>query len=152
MGTKEVILEVFGFSYEKLRELAIAMANRLESIRGLSDTKIRMREGRPEMQLLIDKKEASLNDLTVSDTGNQVHGQMRGFRATVYHTEGREVETISRLDEKYRKTFKDLHNLIMTTNKGQSVLLDQISDFKFGLGPSEIWRKDKNRMIQVPLL
>ncbi len=149
VGTKEVILEVFGFSYEKLRELAIAMANRLESIRGLSDTKIRMREGRPEMQLLVDKKEASLNDLTVNDAGNQVHGQMRGFRATVFHTEGREVETISRLDEKYRKTFKDLHNLIMTTNKGHSVLLDQITDFKFGLGPSEIWRKDKNRMIQV---
>ena len=149
VGTKEVILEVFGHSYEKLRELAIAIANRMESVRGLSDTKIRMREGRPEMQLLVDKKETGLHDLSVQETGNQVHGQMRGFRATVYHTEGREVETISRLDEKYRKTFKDLHNLILTNKKGDSVLLDQVSAFKFGLGPSEIWRKDKNRMIQV---
>jgi hydrophobic/amphiphilic exporter-1 (mainly G- bacteria), HAE1 family len=87
--------------------------------------------------------------LTVGDTANQVHAQMRGLRATVYHTEGTEVETISRLDEKYRKTFKDLHHLIMTNRENESVLLDQISDFKFGLGPSEIWRKDKNRMIQV---
>ncbi len=149
VGTKEVVLEVFGFSYEKLRELAIALANRMEGVKGLSDTKIRMREGRPEMQVIINKKEAGLHNLSVSDTGNQVHGQMRGFRATVFHSEGREVETISRLDEKYRKTFKDLHNLIMTTKKGDSVLLDQISQFKFGLGPSEIWRKDKNRMIQV---
>lgn len=149
VGTKEVVIEVFGYSYEKLRELAIGIANRLETIKGLSDTKIRMREGRPEMQLLIDKKQAGLHELSVSDAGNQVHGQMRGFRATVYHTEGREVETISRLDEKYRKTFKDLHNLIMTNRQGDSVLLDQISAFKFGLGPSEIWRKDKNRMIQV---
>jgi HAE1 family hydrophobic/amphiphilic exporter-1 len=142
-------LEVFGYSYEKLRELAIAIANRLEAIKGLSDTKIRMREGRPEMQVLVNKREAGLRDLTVGEAGNQIHGQMRGFRATVYHTEGREVETISRLDEKYRKTFKDLHNLIITTKKGDSVLLEQFSDFKFGLGPSEIWRKDKNRMIQV---
>lgn len=149
VGTKEVVIEVFGFSYEKLRELAIAIANRMEGVKGLSDTKIRMREGRPEMQLIINKKDAGLHGLTVGDTGNQVHGQMRGFRATTYHTEGREIETISRLDEKYRKTFKDLHNLIMTTKKGDSVLLDQVSSFKFGLGPSEIWRKDKNRMIQV---
>jgi HAE1 family hydrophobic/amphiphilic exporter-1 len=149
VGTKEVVIEVFGYSYEKLRELAIGIANRLETIKGISDTKIRMREGRPEMQLHIDKKESGLHNLTVADTGNQVHGQMRGFRATVYHTEGREVETISRLDEKYRKTFKDLHNLIITSKKGDSVLLDQVSSFKFGLGPSEIWRKDKNRMIQV---
>ncbi len=149
VGTKEVILEVFGYNYEKLREIAIAIANRMESVRGLSDTKIRMREGRPEMQVMINKKEAGLHNLSVSDTGNQIHGQMRGFRATVFHSEGREVETISRLDEKYRKTFKDLHNLIITTKKGDSVLLDQVAQFKFGLGPSEIWRKDKNRMIQV---
>ena len=149
VGTKEVILEVFGHNYEKLRELAIAIANRMESVKGLSDTKIRMREGRPEMQLLVDKKEVGLHGLTVQDSGNQVHGQMRGFRATVFHTEGREVETISRLDEKYRKTFKDLHNLILTNRRGDSVLLDQVTGFKFGLGPSEIWRKNKNRMIQV---
>ncbi len=149
VGTKEVILEIFGYNYDRLRELAIAIANRMEGIKGLTDTKIRMREGRPEMQVLINKKRAGLYDLTVGDTANQIHGQMRGFRATVYHTEGTEVETISRLDEKYRKTFKDLHHLIMTSKNGDSVLLDQLSDFKFGLGPSEIWRKDKNRMIQV---
>ncbi len=149
VGTKEVILEIFGFDYEKLRELAIAIANRLQSVKGLSDTKIRMREGRPEMQLLIQKKKAGLSELTVSEVANQVHGQMRGLRATVFHTEGKEVETISRLDEKYRKTFKDLHRLIITSKEGDFVLLDQVSDFKFGLGPSEIWRKDKNRVIQV---
>lgn len=149
VGTKEVIIEIFGYSYEKLREMAIAVANRMESVKGLTDTKVRMREGRPEMQVQVDKKKAGLAELTVSDTANQIHGQMRGLRATVYHTEGTEVETISRLDEKYRKTFKDLHHLIMTNKSGDPVLLDQIADFKFGLGPSEIWRKDKNRMIQV---
>ncbi len=149
IGTKEVILEVFGYSYDKLRELAIAIANRMEGIKGLTDTKIRMREGRPEMQILVSKKRAAAYGLTVNDISDQVHGKMRGLRATVYHTEGREVETISRLDEKYRKTFKDLHNLIVTTKEADPILLDQVADFKFGLGPSEIWRKNKNRMIQV---
>ena len=149
VGTKEVIIEVFGYSYEKLREIAIAIANVLQGVKGLSDTKIRMREGRPEMQVVIDKKKAGFEGLTVSNTANQIHGQMRGLRATVFHTEGKEVETISRLDEKYRKTFKDLHNLIMSTDKGDPVKLDQVADFKFGLGPSEIWRKDRSRMIQV---
>lgn len=149
VGTKEVILEVFGHKYDKLRELAMAMANRMEQIKSLTDTKIRMREGRPEMEILVNKKKAGLTGLTVADTANQIHGQMRGLRATVFHTEGKEVETISRLDEKYRKTFKDLHHLIMTGEDGNPILLSQIADFKFGLGPSEIWRKNKNRMVQV---
>jgi HAE1 family hydrophobic/amphiphilic exporter-1 len=29
------------------------------------------------------------------------------------------------------------------------IYLDQVTDFKYGLGPSEIWRKNKTRMIQV---
>ncbi len=149
VGTKEVTIEVFGYSYEKLREIAIAIANRLGQIKGLTDAKIRMREGRPEMQVIINKKKAGAHSLTVSEAANQIHGQMRGLRATVYHTEGQEVETISRLDEKYRKTFKDLHNLMITNKEGDPVLLEQLADFKFGLGPSEIWRKDRNRMVQV---
>ena len=102
------------------------------------------------MHLLVNKRKAGLYDLTSTDLANQVHGQMRGFRATVYHTEGKEVETISRLDEKYRKTFKDLHHLIMTNRTfGDPVYLKQVSDFEFGLGPDEIWRKDKSRFVQV---
>lgn len=150
IGTKEVILNIYGYQYDKLRELAIAVSNRMESIRGLTDVKIRMREGRPEMHVLVNKKRAGLYDLTSTDLANQIHGQMRGFRATVYHTEGKEVETISRLDEKYRKTFKDLHHLIITNRTfGDPVYLKQATDFEFGLGPDEIWRKDKNRFVQV---
>lgn len=149
VGTKEVILEIFGYDYDKLREMAIAIANRVQEIKGLSDTKIRMREGRPEMQVKVNKKLAGTHGLTVNDAANQIHGQMRGFRATVFHTEGKEVETITRLDERYRKTFKDLHKLVLTTKDGDPILLDQVADFKFGLGPSEIWRKDRNRMVQV---
>jgi HAE1 family hydrophobic/amphiphilic exporter-1 len=149
VGTKELIIEVFGHNYEKLRELAVAISNSLGKIPGLTDTKIRMREGRPEMQVLVDKKKAGTYTLTTKEIADEIHGQMRGLRATMFSTESTEVETISRLDEKYRKTFKDLHNLIMTPREGDPVLLKQMTDFKFGLGPSEIWRKDKNRVIQV---
>jgi HAE1 family hydrophobic/amphiphilic exporter-1 len=125
------------------------MATRLGEIHGLTDTKIRMREGRPEMGIKIDKKKAAAFGLTVSDVATMIHAQMRGLRATLFHSEAQEVETIARIDEKYRRTFKDLHKLILTTPDGRRIFLDQIADFEYGLGPSEIWRKDKNRMVQV---
>jgi len=149
VGTKEIILDLFGFDYDILRELAISMATRMNGIKGFTDTKIRMREGRPELGLNIDKQKAGLYELTVNDIANSVHAQMRGLRATLFHTESSEVETIARLDEKYRKTFKDLHNLILIKDDGTRVTIDQVADFKYGLGPSEIWRKNRSRMIQV---
>ncbi len=149
VGRKEIILDVFGYDYDILRELAISMATRLNGVKGFTDTKIRMRQGRPELGLKVDKQRAALYGLSTRDVGDSVHAQMRGLRATLYHTQASEVETITRLDEKYRKTFMDVHYLLFVKDDGSRVYLDQVADFKFGLGPSEIWRKNKSRMIQV---
>ena len=149
VGTKEVILELFGYDYGILREIAISMASRMGTIKGFTDTKIRMREGRPELGLRVDRQKSSVFNMSVSDVADMVHAQMRGLRATLFHTEASEVETIARLDEKYRKTFKDLRKLILTNKKEDNIYLEQVIDFKYGLGPSEIWRKNKTRMIQV---
>ena len=149
VGTKEVILELFGYDYDKLREIAISMASRLGTVKGFTDTKIRMREGRPELGLKVNREKGSLFYMSVTDVADMVHAQMRGLRATLFHTEASEVETIARLDEKYRKTFKDVHKLILTNRNEDNIYLEQVTDFKYGLGPSEIWRKNKTRMIQV---
>ncbi len=149
VGTKEIILDLFGYEYDMLRELAISMATRLGGIPKFTDVKIRMREGRPELGLKIDKSKAAQFGLSVSDVATMVHAQMRGLRATLFHTEAREIETIARLEERYRRTFKDLHKLVLVTEDGKEVFMDQISEFEYGLGPSEIWRKDRSRMIQV---
>lgn len=149
VGTKEIILELFGYDYATMREIAVGIASRLGSVSGFTDTKIRMREGRPELGLRVDRDKASLFDMSVSDVANSVHAQMRGLRATLFHTEASEVETIARLDEQYRKTFKDLHKLILMNPEDKQFFLEQVTDFKYGLGPSEVWRKNKTRMIQV---
>ncbi|MBI5124291.1 MAG: efflux RND transporter permease subunit, partial [Candidatus Omnitrophica bacterium] len=94
VGTKEIILELFGYDYTVLREIAISMASRLGTIKGFTDTKIRMREGRPELGLKVDRKWSAIYDLAVSDVADMVHAQMRGLRATLFHTESSEVETI----------------------------------------------------------
>jgi HAE1 family hydrophobic/amphiphilic exporter-1 len=121
----------------------------MDAVKGLTDVKIRMREGRPELGLKVNKQKAAYYGLSVNEIALAVHGQMRGLRGTFYHTKGREVETIARIDEKYRKTFEDVRRLILTTKDGTNVLLGQVADFKYDLGPSEVWRKDKTRVIQV---
>ena len=149
VGSRELILDLYGYDYKILRELATSMASRMDTVKGLTDVKIRMREGRPELGLKVNKQMAAFHGLSVNEIAMAVHGQMRGLRATFYHTKGREVETIARLDEKYRKTFEDVRRLILPSANGADAFVGQVADFKYDLGPSEIWRKDKTRVIQV---
>ena len=149
VGSQEVIVDIYGYDYEILEDLAKTIYTHMASIPGLTDAKIRHREGRPEIKVVIDKQKAAFFGLDVSEVAEVVHAQMRGLVATRYHTEAKEVETIARLDEKYRKNLNDLKRLTLTTPHGEPVFLEQIASFVFDLGPSEIWRKNKARMIQV---
>lgn len=200
IATKEILIEIYGYDYDLLRDLAIQIGSRMQGIEKLTDVKIRMREGRPEMRLLIDKERAAFFGWSVEEIAEVIHAQMRGLIPTRYHAkedtyvrlkedtlypkrarrplleerkivqkkeeeerqlkkpsgmmppsykEAQEVEMISRLQERFRRTFSDLHRLILMTPEGKPIYLEQMADFKLELGPSEIWRKNKSRMVQV---
>ncbi|OIO38536.1 MAG: hypothetical protein AUJ75_02620, partial [Candidatus Omnitrophica bacterium CG1_02_49_10] len=147
--TNEVVLEIFGYNYEILNQLAVSMVNRMQQIGGLTDVKIRWRKGRPEWQLKVNKESAASFGLTVSEISEQIHAKMRGLRATLYHTEGKEIEVVARLEESDRRVLEQLKKITILLDSGETIYLEQVIDFVPGVGPSKVWRKNKHRMIQV---
>ncbi len=183
VGTKEIILEIFGYDYAVLKNLAVQIAQKIQGIPRFTDTKIRMREGRPELHLLVDKMQAAYFGLTVENISLTLHTNTRGLVATRYRgkqepmvrvrgasdnklstggastgirrtdadpsRETKETETIVRLEEQFRKSFEALRRTVFIGPEGLPVYLHQVAKFKFDVGPSEIWRKNKSRMVQV---
>ncbi|MFH1407084.1 MAG: efflux RND transporter permease subunit [Candidatus Omnitrophota bacterium] len=147
--TNEVIIDIYGYNYEILTQLADAIASRAGAVKGLTDVKIRHRPGRPEYRVVVDKERAAALGLNMEEVANVLHAQMRGLRATLYHTEGKEIEVVVRLAPKYRKTLEDLRRLTFTLPNGEQIYLEQIVKIEQGLSPSKVWRKNKVRMIQV---
>lgn len=148
-ASKEFLIDVFGHDYDKLRDLASAIAQKMGEVKGLTDTKLRYKPGRPEVQIVIDKEKAALFGFTVKDIAETLHNQIRGMRATYFYTENQQIESIIRLKEEYRKTLEDVHALTIPTPDGDMVPIEQVATFGFSLTPSEIWRREKQRMIQV---
>ncbi|MBM3254797.1 MAG: efflux RND transporter permease subunit, partial [Candidatus Omnitrophica bacterium] len=197
VGTKEVLIELYGYDYEILKKMAIQVAQRIQAIPKFTDTKIRMREGRPEMHMVINKRQAAMFGLTTEGIALAIHTHMRGLVATRFRgnrepllrikeepevsqrapafsytqeettlkeslaafdklspatassPEAKETETIVRLEERFRRTFDDMRRISLITPEGKQIYLSQVATFKFEYGPSEIWRKNKSRMVQV---
>ncbi|MBI1883795.1 MAG: efflux RND transporter permease subunit [Chlamydiae bacterium] len=148
-GSKEVLVDVYGFDYATLKKLATEIAGKMEKVKGLTDLKLRMKEGRPEMQIVIDKYKAALHGLSTYDIGEELHAQIRGKEATRFHSKGKEIETIARLQQKDRAHLSDIRKLTLVTPKGELIELKDVCQFKEDIGPSEVWRMNKTRMIQV---
>ncbi len=147
--SNEVILEIYGWDYEVLNQLAVEMLKRAQTVPGLTDLKIRWRRGRPEWLVRVDKVKAARYGLSVEEVSQSLHAQMRGLRATLYHTEANEVEVVTRLQEADRATLEKLRRLTFTLPNREVVSLEQVAKLEPAIGPSKIWRKNKQRMIQV---
>ena len=147
--TNELIVEIYGYDYDTLSNLAVKMISAAEKIKGLKDLKIRWRKGRPEWRIIVDRERAATFGLTVEDVAQILHSQIRGLRATLYHTQGKEVEVVSRFDENSRNTLAKLKRLPIELKGGTMIYLEQIAHFEPQMAPGKIWRKNKQRMIQI---
>jgi HAE1 family hydrophobic/amphiphilic exporter-1 len=142
-------VDIYGYDYKILRDLAVRMAQFLESIPGLTDVKLRYKPGRPEVRIEVDRERASLLGFSIQDIAESLHAQIRGLRATYFLTQSEQVETVARLQEQYRKTLGDVEALSLVNPRGDIVPLHQFVNIAYGLTPSEVWRKNRERMIQV---
>jgi len=148
-SSKDVSIDVYGPVPEKLRDLAVNIAGRIEHVNGFTDLKLRYKPGRPEVRLVVDKMRAASYGLTIRDIADNLHAMMKGLRATYFNTGGKQVETVARLSEEDRRTLDDVHKLTIVTRSGELVSLDQLVKFQLSLAPSEVYRKNKERYIEV---
>jgi len=148
-GLKEIVIDLYGYDYAVLKELAISIATRFGTIEGFEDIRMSRISGRPEWGINVDRELAGAYGLTVKDVADTLHSEVRGLRATLYHTEAREIETVSRLRREDRDRLDDLRKLVLFSREGHPILLEQVADFTPQIGSSEIVRKNKMRVVHI---
>ncbi len=149
MAQSEVFIELYGYNYDILRELAMEVGGRMRAVEGLEDVKIRMREGRPVKAIVPDRRLAKLAGLSISDISQNMHARLRGLIATRFHEEAREIEVIVKQHSPTISEFEQMYRALLMSPYRYYVQLNQLAEFVDTEGPSEIWRKNKQRMVQV---
>lgn len=146
---KEVFVEVYGHNYETLAQLAMQLAQQLNKMKGLSDTKVRYRPGRPEVNVALNREQVAMMGLSHKKIAESMHGQLKGLRATKFYDEQEEVETIVRLERRQVETVAQLKQVMIMSTYDGHMPTEHFAKLNFDLSPSEIWHRNKSRMIQV---
>jgi len=148
--SKKMIVNIFGLENDQLEKLAHDFAQKINAIPGLTNLVMTDLRKRPEYSLVVDKTRAAQFGFTVKNIANSIHAQVRGMRPTKYHelTEGKEIETITRLQPIYRQKIDDLRQINFVSPKnGTQVNLEQIASFLPSHGPQTIDRRNKYRYV-----
>ncbi len=151
---KAVDVEIYGYDFDKAREVIARVKEIMEQTPGLADIEPSREENYPEINITVDREKAALLGISESDVANTVLFSLNGNGQTdpIIYTDphnGNEYFINAWLAEEHRASLSDLENILLTTKTGEPVLLKNVASLKLNAGPVKIDRKYFQRVIHL---
>lgn len=146
---KPVQVAIKGEDFDVLDEISSNVENIVHKVPGTRDVETTMEEGRPEVQVRVDKNKASYYGLDTYSVAATVRAAINGAVATQYKVAGSEVDVNVQLADTARETLEDLKAMTIMSPEGINVPLSYMADFNITEGPNIIKREDQERMVFV---
>jgi CzcA family heavy metal efflux pump len=151
---KAVDVEIYGYDFEKAREVIREVEAIMHRTTGLADIEVSREENYPEVNIVADREKAALLGISETDVANAVLFSLNGNGQTdpIIYTDpknGNEYYISAWLAEAHRKDLTDLENILLTTSTGEPVLLKNVASLKLNAGPVKIDRKYFQRIVHI---
>jgi HAE1 family hydrophobic/amphiphilic exporter-1 len=147
-GGAAIEIKIFGYNREKAKNICDQLMDTLQAVEGLVSLESSFGEGKPEYQLLIDRRKAANFGLTPYQIGSVLRSRLEGTVAGQFREEGNEYDIKLMIDKKYRNDLKKLIAMTITTPVGEVPLQNFIKD-TIAKGPVSIDHEDNKRIVTI---
>jgi HAE1 family hydrophobic/amphiphilic exporter-1 len=130
-GGKPLQIDVYGHDLEQAKRLSREIAGILKTIPGITDIEISRKEGKPELQILVDREKASRIGLNVSTIAQTARSYLTGTVVSQYRERGDGYDIRVRLMEKDRK---HIEGTFVRTPDGKAIPLSTIAHIRSDIG------------------
>jgi multidrug efflux pump subunit AcrB len=147
-GGAGLTIELRGSSQQDSLALSNELMAELSTLTGVIDLASSFTNGKPQWEIELNAVGRSLG-LSAADVSSQVRHALYGARAIRQQRDKNEVTTLVRLPIAERTYAKDIESLMIKTPAGGYVSLVEVAAFEKQLSPSQIRRRDGDRIITV---
>ncbi len=145
----DIDIKIFGDELDKLREYSLEIVEATKDIPGFTDVYSSVEQGKPEIEIRINKDKASRLGVPTYLLANQIRTLTLGVVSTRLRDKtGDETDIRVRLREDERLNIEDIENMPIATPMG-FVPLKEVTDFVEGLGPMKIEHERQTRIVHV---
>jgi HAE1 family hydrophobic/amphiphilic exporter-1 len=134
---------------DRAYETGIYAQELLTQVPEVTETKIDMEKGLPQIEVVIDRERAAAFGLSVQDIVNEIEAAMDGVKATLYRAEEDEFDVVVILDEQDRMSIPDLERIMVMSSTGDRISVSNITRLEWGEGPVDINRENQVRTVHV---
>ena len=147
-GGAGLTIELRGSNNAESLALSEALMSEMSTLSGVVDLASSYTNGKPQWEIELNAAGRSLG-LNASSVSGQVRNALYGARALRQQRDSNEVTALVRLPLEERMYGTDINNLLIRTPAGGYVPLADISYLNKEVSPSQIRRRDGNRIITI---
>lgn len=149
-GGRPITMVVQGADNDVLRKVSgdIIEAAK-QKIPGIAGLETNLKPGRQELQVVVDRANASAFGLQAGDIGQNIRGLYEGLLSGVYRESGEEYDIRVRLRPDQRSDALALDGYTMPNDRGDSVPLNTVARAQVGVSPTSIVRIDLKRSARL---
>ncbi|AHF08023.1 efflux RND transporter permease subunit [Desulfitobacterium metallireducens] len=148
-STAPVDVAIKGDDLNQLKQIGNDIKGIVTSVDGTREVKTSMNEGVPEVQVHVNRQNASQFGLTAGQISQAVKGTISGTTATRYRYEGKEIDVVISGDETLKSSITNLQQTQIPTLLGISVPLSEVATVTLDRGPAAISRTGQTRQVNV---
>ncbi len=148
-GDSRIALEIRGDDLAEAQRLAVAAKGLMDGVREVRNARVGRDDGRPELALQIDRPKAALLGLSVNSVASNIRTSVGGTQAAFFRQGGNEYPIVVRLREEDRQRVEDINDILVNTPQGQVVQAKNLLALRNQSGPTEIQRKNQERILRV---
>lgn len=148
-----VAVQLKGKELDKLKELAIQIGEKLETVDGLVEIDNGLEDATPEYRITVDKDKASKYGLTVAQVFQRVQGALaKASSATTLTTDTKDYSVYVKSDEEENYTLEDIENMKIEGKEGEktkNIKIKKIAEIANTQSLSSIRRDNQMRYINI---
>jgi len=142
-------LELYGPELDELAKLKDKAVDFLKNTQGSADIDNTWVEGKPEVIFIPDRKKIADAGLSIAEIALSLRYKITGFVPTKFKVSDKEYDIRIKLSEENRESTSQIKNYLVTLANGKSVSLSSLGKIISQTGPTQIIRKNKQRIIVI---
>lgn len=143
----QITLQTVG-SAEELNRFALEAAERLKQVPGLVDVDVSYKPGKPEVQIVVDRRKAADLGINAATVGSTVRALVEGDKVATFKGEGPDADIRVQLRKEDRTRLDQVLDLQVPTGRG-FIPLRQIARLEPTAGPTQINRVNRQYSVVI---
>ena len=145
----ELAVKIYGDDLSLLEQKADQIVGIMRNIRGVEDLGVLRVMGQPNLNFIVDRKQAARYQINVADVQDAIQTAVGGNAVSQVLQGEQRYDLVVRYDAPYRNTKQAIENIRLLSPSGARISLDQLSTVQVRDGASEIYREANSRYIAI---